>query len=304
MVHVESPELAVTYTCTVNGSAGNAVDIEWSGPAVQTQPTVVEISDGIFTSNLTLTNVTMFFSGVYQCTARYSNILCTSDISSNATLDVIAPPKIHSQTQSPSIVDRGRFIFLLFNFVAHPSFTDVQCGGPSGEEVTFSRIDDDTVFQISIRIEISSVNFIDGGMYDCVVNNIAGNITATVLLIVRPIVEPQQVLALNGDSTTLMCLAQSIPEPLYIWERFLDGNDSDSIPDEFTSALSLSDENSTISDPFLNFEPIQYGDEGVYRCVITITDGTQEVSSQSDGILLTGIVGSIQRTTIIMCLAD
>ena len=303
MVHVESPELAITYTCTINGSAGNAVDIEWSGPAVQTQPMVVEISDGIFTSNLTLTNVTMFFSGVYQCTARYSNILCTSDISSNTRLDVIAPPEILAQTQSPYIVDRGRFISLLFNFVAHPSFTDVQCSGPSGEEVIFFRIDNDAVFQIRIRIEISSVNFIHGGMYSCVANNIAGNISAMVLLIVRPIVEPQQVLALNGDNTTLMCLAQSIPEPLYIWEKFVDSNDSDSIPDEFTSALSLSGENPIITDTFLNFEPIRHGDEGVYRCVITIIDGTQEVSSQSDGIILTGMVGSTE-TTIIMCHAD
>ena len=288
MVHVESPELAITYTCTINGSAGNAVDIEWSGPAVQIQPTVVEISDGIFMSSLILTNVTMFDSGIYECTARYSNNLCTSNVSSNARLDVIAPPEVLDQTLSPYIVDRGRFISLFFDFVAHPSFTDTQCSDPTGEEVNFVRLNNDDFFQIKISIDISSVNFIHGGTYTCAANNIAGDINATVLLIIRPVVEPHLVLTRNGDNITLTCLAQSIPEPSYIWEKFVDSNDSDSIPDEFTSAFR-SGENPMITDPFLNFEPIQYGDEGVYRCVITIIDEVQEVSSQSDGIILTGI---------------
>ena len=289
MVHIESPDLEITLTCTVYGGVDNAVDITWSGPAVHSQPALLEINGGNFTSSLTLTNVTMFFSGVYECTARYINNLCTSSISSDLRLDVIAPPSIVYQTQSPYIVDSGINVDLGFRFLAHPSFTDVNCSSPNGEinmstpGIRFTRVNNNDMFQILLSITVFHVVNTHGGNYSCTANNLAGAITGTILLIVRPVVVPQQVFARNGDNVSLTCVVQSFPEPFFIWEKYVDSNDSDSIEDEFSSSFE-SGEN-TITASSLTFDPIQYGNAGVYRCVVSF-NATLEASS--NGSLLAG----------------
>lgn len=289
MVLIETPDLEITLTCTVYGGPGNAVNIVWSGPRVLSQPGIVEVNDGSFTSNLTLTNVTMFFSGVYECTARYNNSLCTSSISSNLRLDVIAPPSIIEHTQSPNIVNSGVNVGLSFRFLAHPSFTNVSCSGPNGVIMvntpgfSFSRTNSDSNYQITLSTTVRNVNYIVGGNYLCTANNSAGIITATVLLIVRPVVEPQHVLARNGDNVSFMCFVQSFPEPFYIWEKNVDSTDGDSIPDMFSSSFGSGENRET--GPLLTFEPVQYGNTGSYQCVVTF-NATLEVSS--NGVLLAG----------------
>ena len=297
MILNESPGLEIIYTCTVNGTANDVINIVWSGPKVQPPPAVVETSEGIFTSSLILTNVTMFFSGVYRCNASYGNTLCTTNISSDARLDVIAPPLILFTSMSPRVVQRATSsIRFDIDFVAHPSFTDVECRGPSGiinnsspGIATTGRINDDDNFQIRMDIHVFSVNYIHGGVYSCFANNSAGDIETSILLVVVPVVEPSQVLARDGDNITLMCLAQSTPEPSYLWERFLDSDDVDLIPDVFSSTLNItSGEGAIVVDPILTFQPIRYEDAGTYRCVVNINDGRQEVNVAANGILVAG----------------
>ena len=295
MVFVESPGLEVSFNCSVNGGAGNTVEIEWNGPATVVLPvsTTNEIRDGVFMSKLTLTNVTIDFTGVYFCTARYNNSLCTENITSNASLIVVGPPSIIDQADSTLKIDSGVNVNLFFEFSSLPSHTDVQCSGPDGVigmdntyGINLERVDSDSRFQIRVDINITSVNYTHGGIYSCIVNNSAGVVEATTLLLVRPVVDPPEVLAKNGDMVTFMCLAQSFPEPSYVWERFRDSNDSDSIPDVF-GYVSGSGENMMATHPFLDFEPVRYGDEGVYRCMVKI-NGTWMASS--DGVLLAGTV--------------
>ena len=286
MVHIESPELEIVLTCTVYGGVGNAVDIVWSGPTVNSQPAIVEINDGNYTSNLILTNVTMFFSGVYECTARYVNSLCTTSISSDLRLDVIAPPSVIFVMQSPHIVSSGANVDFMFRFLAHPSFTNITCNSPTGNNITmstpgisFARVNNNDAFEITLSITVFRVVHAQGGDYSCTANNLAGSITATTLLIVRPEVVPQQVLARNGDNISLTCLTQSIPEPSFIWEN-IDRNDGNS--------LSIGSGENTETDSSLTFEPIQYENAGIYRCVIFFMAASLEISS--NGILLAGDV--------------
>ena len=286
-LHSESPDLEISFICSINGSVNNSVEIVWSGPeqVALPEPTVTETSDGVFISNLTLTNVTSAFSGIYQCTGRYNNSLCNNaNASSNASLVVIGPPTIIDQTVSPSKVDSGETVIFYYEFDSLPSHTNVDCSGPDRVIFQETRMDNNTSQSIRIDINITSVNYTHGGEYSCTANNSAGDITATTLLLVRPVVEPQEVLAMNGDRVTLMCLAQSFPEPSYVWEMFRDGNDSDTFPDEF-GFVSGSGENMLATHPFLDFEPIQFGDEGVYRCMVNI-NGTWMISS--DGVLVAG----------------
>ena len=282
-MHCESPDLEVSFTCSINGGVGSSLEIEWSGPVELPETIVTESSNGVFTSNLTLTNVTTAFSGVYQCTGRYNNSLCTANVSSNASLAVIAPPIITDQTESPSKVDSGETVTLYYEFSSLPSHTDVNCIGPDSVVFKEIRMDNNTQQSIRVDIKISSVNYTHGGEYLCTANNSAGDITGTTILLVRPVVKPREVLAMNGDNVTLMCLVQSFPEPSYVWEMFRDSNDSDTFPDEF-GFVSGSGENMMATHPFLDFEPILYGDAGVYRCMVDI-NGTWLFS---DEVLVAG----------------
>jgi hypothetical protein len=303
MVHIESPELEIILTCTVYGGVDNAVDIVWSGPAVNSQPAIMDINDGNYTSNLILTNVTMFFSGVYECTARYVNSLCTTSISSDLRLDVIAPPSVIFQTASPHIVNSGINVNFQFRFLAHPSFTDVTCNSPTGDNITsstpgisFTRVNNNDAFEITLFITVFNVLHAHGGDYACIATNIAGSITAMTLLIVRPDVIPQQVLARNGDNVSLICSAQSLPEPSFTWKN-VGNNDSDSIPDIFSSSIG-SGENTTTNSSLI-FEPIQYQNAGVYRCVVNFNAAALEISS--NGTLLAGDLCKYHDYTELHC---
>lgn len=281
-MYIESPGLEIVLTCSLKGGAGK-LDIVWSGPAVQLQPGTVRTENGTFVSNLTLTNATMFFSGVYQCTAGYENSLCIANVLSNVRLDVIALPSIVDTTQSPLIVERGVNISLLFVFAAHPSFTNIHCRGPNGDienntsRISLTRSDNFSTFQLRLVINISTINHTHGGVYSCTAENRAGGISALILLLVRPIVGPEITLARQGDNVTLMCLAQSIPEPSYMWEMIsvTDSDGSGSLLDPFESG---SGENQIVTQSVLEFKPVQYKDNGNYRCVITF-NGIWQVSS-------------------------
>lgn len=286
MVHVETPDLEVSFTCVVNSGDGSAVDILWSGPVSLPEPTTTEIDTGIFRSNLTLTNVTTAFTGLYLCVARYNNSLCHGNISSNVSLIIVLrPPAIVGQTESPFKVDSGASVNLYFEFSSRPSLTDVWCSGPDGAintsalGVTLVRTNNDAEFRIRLDVNIASVQYTHGGLYLCTANNSVGNITATTLLLIRPVVQPRGVLTRNGSNAILICLAQSFPEPSYVWEKLQDGGDNDIIPDVFGFA-SGSGENMMAIQPFLKFEPVHYGDAGVYRCVVNI-NRTWMVSSDS-----------------------
>ena len=297
MAYVETPDLEVSFTCTVRGGPSSGVVILWDGPAAGTlpDPTTVEIRDGVFMSNLTLTNVTTAFTGLYYCTAVYNNSLCNASVTSNASLIVTGltgEPAIINKTWSPINVSSGTNISLYFEFSAlRPSHTAVQCSGPDGAietnvGITLARTD--IACQIRLDVSIVSVNYTRVGQYSCTANNSAGDITATILLLVRPVVEPREVLAKNGDNLniTLMCLAQSFPEPSYIWEKLRDSSDNDTVPGVF-GFVSGSGENRMATHPFLDFKPVGYGDAGVYRCVVNISE-TWMVSSNQ--VLLAGKV--------------
>lgn len=93
-----------------------------------------------------------------------------------------------------------------------------------------------------------------GGMYTCVVSNLAGNHSATTFVFVYPYIvnETSAIITVSTVSSVLLiCDARSFPNPEYLWLR---ADDKD-----FREGILVND--STLSIP-----SIEYGDEGRYYC--------------------------------------
>ena len=285
--YIGLPNHKVNLTCAVDNGIGKAADIVWDGPIIVNQPTPTEISRGVVSSSLILTNVTMFYSGVYCCTAKYSNSMCISNISSHTELVIIASPIVIRQTESPFIVNRGDNLSLHIDFQAYPSFTSVQSRGPDGHirntsSLTFVRIDNETRFLVQLTIKIIHVNYTHGGMYTFTASNFAGSENTSILLVVGPIVEPELILTKNGDAATFMCFTRSIPEPVIVWEMSSEtdvissGNDVDLLG----TSESGNGENQIMTRPLLEFNPVQYEDNGFYKCVVSFNNSVPVSSNE------------------------
>ena len=95
-----------------------------------------------------------------------------------------------------------------------------------------------------------------GGLYQCIVQNNAGSGSDTTYVFISPrfIIQPVQTLSVNGMITNLTCEAESFPVPQYMWRKHeQDGRTLDVGPDDY----------------LLPFNPIVFGDAGIYQCIAT-----------------------------------
>lgn len=128
----------------------------------------------------------------------------------------------------------------------------------------------------------STLTFVDidvsyGGNYTCIVSNAAGDDSASTMLYVTPyIVTPlkEDISAVNGSKINVTCDAAGFPTPTVNWVSMLDF--------EISSTM------------LLQFSPIMFGDEGVYRCVVfseingtnyTTTDQTSLTGNCNNNIM-------------------
>lgn len=105
-----------------------------------------------------------------------------------------------------------------------------------------------------------------GGTYTCVVLNDAGFGLNVGVLHVTPIFHevPQDIETVSGSNVQFSCQAESFPYPAYRWERSLNGGDFETI--------DVANEN------ILTFNPVNYSDAGIYRCVAVSNNETHNVS--------------------------
>lgn len=121
----------------------------------------------------------------------------------------------------------------------------------------------------------STLTFVDvdasyGGNYTCVVSNAAGDDSASATLYVTPyIVTPleEDILVVNGSRINVSCDAEGFPTPTVNWVGMLDV--------EVSSTM------------ILQFSPVLFGDEGVYRC-IAISKINENNYTTTDEISLNG----------------
>ena len=120
-------------------------------------------------------------------------------------------------------------------------------------------------------LTIDDIRAVNGGNYTCVVNNAAGNDSATATLYVAPsiVTQPTDILTRNGTVVNFTCEAESFPTPEYQWERY----------NETMATFMI-----VGSDPVLEFSPAVFGDEGRYRCVASLP-GTNRIDTSTQVVL-------------------
>ena len=136
---------------------------------------------------------------------------------------------------------------IIANFNDNVTLVCNAMGGPSN---LFQWEINGTVVSNDSEVNLMATDASYGGNYTCSVRNAAGNDSASTTLYVAPyIVTPlvKRMLTINGSNLTIHCNATGFPTPSMSWVD------------------TLGVEVSTTS--LLQFNPVIFGDEGVYHCV-------------------------------------
>ena len=116
-----------------------------------------------------------------------------------------------------------------------------------------------------------------GGIYTCTVSNAAGTDSLSTAVYVEPFINRplnDRTPGTNGSTVNINCDAAGFPAPNISW----------------VDALGLEVSNSSQ----LKFSPVMFGDEGLYRCVLT----TEIVGMQFSAMDETTLIGNVNMHTL------
>ena len=110
--------------------------------------------------------------------------------------------------------------------------------------------------QNSDTLTLQNVTASTGGVYTCMVSNIAGSNSASTFVFIFPyfINHPHSNEVSVGSAVLLICDAASFPSPDYLWQR----SDGEIIRNDIVT----NERNLSISN-------VEYGDEGGYFCTVS-----------------------------------
>ena len=159
----------------------------------------------------------------------------------------------------------------------------ISSGGPNN---TYKWVKDSEVIldsETSDTLTLIIANGSSGGNYTCTVSNVAGSDSASTTLYVAPyIVTPleEQILTTNGSNVNISCDADGFPSPTVSWV-------------DMTNA-------EVMNTSLLEFSPVIFGDEGLYRCVATAEINGVNFNAMDDTIIVGKLIGLICTTMIIV----
>ena len=134
------------------------------------------------------------------------------------------------------------------NISSNITFNCSAMGGP--QNIYRWMMNGETIGDNESTLLVNDIDASSGGNYTCFVSNAAGNDSASITLYVAPyIVTPleEQTLTTNGSNVDISCDAAGFPSPSVNWVDMT---------------------NMTVSNTsLLQFNPVMFGYEGVYRCV-------------------------------------
>ena len=289
-----------SFTCTAYGgplASSPSLVFTWRGPVgvdISNVETLAPVNDRV-TSVLTLVNVTVDYEGNYSCSVAYNDMTEIVSNSELATLGGISkctfaytivevimstdhsflaadPPDI---TEPPADTTEGRGNTTIFSCSAVGNGTlNVTWRLPTGEMV-YTGQDMVNVWSVNSSLTVVDITADDGGNYTCIVGNEAGETEATAVLTVRLYMSEEQVglNTTNGTFENITCVIEGFPIS-YVWKKM-----DDIILGSGSGMMMPEDNYSSVSTGrVLEFNPVVFGDEGVYRCVASSDVGDDLVS--------------------------
>ena len=138
-------------------------------------------------------------------------------------------------------------------------------------------------------LSIVDISGTEGGEYTCQASNEAGSTDATAVIFISPIIfdQPMEIFARSGEMASLVCNADGFPL-FYQWQKLNDTLDGMFLGSASGSGSGIADNYvniENVTDRMLEFNPIQFGDEGSYRCIASNPLGT----AVSEAATVTGI---------------
>ena len=256
VMHPQSVELEQMQTLrlTCEAEAFPSPSIQWE--KMNRVTGMFEAISGEISTVFMINTVAFSDFGMYRCVA--SNVIngVEYNVTSSAALVTISP--------------RGSVIVqpqtMIFDYEDEVNLKCTCAGGPNN---MFSwLLNGSTITSGTNNYTISSTEFFSiltisgitapdhGGLYQCIAQNNAGSESVTTYVFISPrfIIHPVQTIAVNGTIQNLTCEAESFPVPQYMWRKHeQDGRTLDVGPDDY----------------LLSFNPIVFGDAGIYQCIAT-----------------------------------
>ena len=160
----------------------------------------------------------------------------------------------------------------------------------------FTGQDMQEIWRVNSTLTVTDISATDGGIYSCIAENEAGAVEANASLLVRLYTNESLVLPIltnstNGTVERLICPIDGFPVE-YRWERGMEQSGLDSVSGSdsgnvlgsaFGSGSGSNGGNELVFTRVsigrvLEFNPVVFGDEGVYRCVATSVEDQTRVS--------------------------
>ena len=243
------------FTCYVSvRNITEVLNVSWNGPVgdlpmptMQPDPTTDTLYISILTVNITDSSL----EGSYNCTAGYST--CSSSLTSNsATLSILPPPTILQAPMDVGVVIVGDTVSFNCSSTSEGNVS-ISWTGPRPNLLSISE-SSNMGMTSTLTFAIHDVS--NGGEYACIASNEAGSDMETIVLYIRPELStiPTDLLTSVGAVFTLMCLMQNQPPSTIQWEKINDNGMFDILVNETRVNLTIN--------------PVMFGDEGTYRCVV------------------------------------
>ena len=159
-------------------------------------------------------------------------------------------------TASNNVVSRG----------GNATFVCSAMGGPENSYTWM--LNEDTIGNES-TLAVRDIDASSGGHYTCMVSNAAGTDSASITLFVAPYIATpldEQLFTASGSNVNIICDVTGFPSPTVNWVDMNNIEVSDSAR--------------------LQFNPVMFGDEGLYRCVAAAEINGMNFSVSDDNILV------------------
>ena len=143
------------------------------------------------------------------------------------------------------------------------------CTAFGGPDNTFQWEMNGNIIGNDSMLEVMDIDASSGGNYICTVSNAAGSGSAsTIFYVAAYIVTPleEQILTANGSNVNISCDADGFPSPTVSWV-------------DMTNA-------EVVNMSLLEFNPVMFGDEGLYHCVATAEINGMCFNATGDTILV------------------